>query len=81
MEASLVGAIGVILGATLAVVGSIVAERLKIRGSYNQWRLDRRLELYADVLLAARRARDRAYAIRIGQIRLEDAEAPGLSRD
>lgn len=79
MDSSVVGAIGVVLGATLAVVGSVVAERLKIHGSYSQWRLDRRLDLYGEVLRAARRARDRNHAIRTGRVAVEDAPDVGLT--
>lgn len=79
MEPSLIGAIGVVLGATLAVVGSVVAERLKIHGAYSQWRLDRRIELYGEVLRAARRARDRNHAIRARHLAVADAPDVGLT--
>ena len=50
MEIAVVGAVGVVIGAVIAVVGSIVAERLRVEGERNQWQLDRRLEIYTDLL-------------------------------
>jgi hypothetical protein len=51
VEIAVVGAVGVVIGAVIAVIGSIVAERLRAEGERNQWQLDRRLEIYTDLLV------------------------------
>lgn len=72
MEGAIVGAIGVGIGALIAVLGGLATERQRQRGDHRRWALEQRMILYSTLLDASRRARDNAYAVSAGFGRMAD---------
>ena len=65
---ALVGATGVVIGALVAVLGTMVAEKQRHKTAQQQWQLSVRRDTYWQLMEASRLMRNAAYqAIRLGE--------------
>lgn len=69
-------AVGAVVGALVALLGSVATEAYRRRSDYRQWQFEKLMELYAELMQHSRAARGQAHrAGRSGRTELLDEEA------
>ena len=81
MDVELIGAVALIVGAAIGVLGAIAAESRRHQATLREWHLDKRAAGYSAFLDAARARRNHLFWVSIGGSELSGKTAEAFGRE